>query len=179
MKPRVVNLYAGPGTGKSTTCAALFAELKYGGHNVEMVTEFAKNATWERRGQKVFAAQEYIFGKQSFSLSKVASEVELVITDAPLLFSLVYGSNSSTIPSLNGLAKETYDQYDNLDIFLERNSTRAYNPHGRIHTENESKKLDQNILDMLDEQKIKYEKILFSRQAVADIMYLLVKRKWI
>ena len=38
---KVINLYGGPGTGKSTTAAALFALIKREGYNVELVTEFA------------------------------------------------------------------------------------------------------------------------------------------
>jgi len=34
----VVNLYGGPGTGKSTTAAATFAELKMAGINCELVS---------------------------------------------------------------------------------------------------------------------------------------------
>lgn len=39
-KPRIVNIFAGPRTGKSTTATALFAELKYHGVNCEYVPEY-------------------------------------------------------------------------------------------------------------------------------------------
>ena len=39
----VINLFGGPGCGKSTTMARLFADLKARGYNVEMVSEFAKD----------------------------------------------------------------------------------------------------------------------------------------
>ena len=38
----VVNLFAGPGSGKSTTCAGLFSKLKLAGIYCEMVLEYAK-----------------------------------------------------------------------------------------------------------------------------------------
>ena len=41
-KPLVVNLFAGPGTGKSTVAAQIFAHLKWQGFSCELVTEFAK-----------------------------------------------------------------------------------------------------------------------------------------
>ena len=44
-----VNLFGGPGTGKSTTSAAVFSLLKMHGVNAELITEFAKDLTWEKR----------------------------------------------------------------------------------------------------------------------------------
>ena len=38
----VVNLFGGPGTGKSTTMAHVFAELKWRGYDCEMSNEYAK-----------------------------------------------------------------------------------------------------------------------------------------
>lgn len=42
----VVNLYGGPGVGKSTGAAYVFARLKEAGVVAELVTEFAKDLTW-------------------------------------------------------------------------------------------------------------------------------------
>jgi hypothetical protein len=41
-KTILVNLYAGPGTGKSTMAANVFSELKWMGVNCELALEFAK-----------------------------------------------------------------------------------------------------------------------------------------
>ena len=43
----LVNFYAGPGTGKSSTMAGVFSELKWMGVNCEMAPEFAKEKVWE------------------------------------------------------------------------------------------------------------------------------------
>ena len=43
----VCNLFGSPGTGKSTLAAYVFAKLKMLGINCELVTEFAKDKTWE------------------------------------------------------------------------------------------------------------------------------------
>jgi predicted ATPase len=59
---KVINLYGGPGTGKSTTAAALFALMKREGYNVELVTEFAKDLVWTERNKEL-GDQIYIFGK--------------------------------------------------------------------------------------------------------------------
>lgn len=170
---RVVNLFAGPGTGKSTTCAALFAECKYIGINTEMVLEYAKDMTWERRGEKAFKAQEFIFGQQSFALSKVASEVDFAITDAPLLMSTVYGNDEA----LDNLAYSTHQRYETLNIFLKRN--KVYQKAGRNQTEEEARTLDARILGMLERYSIPYTILEFGRHNVPEIMKMMVSLGWI
>lgn len=53
---KVINLYGGPGTGKSSTAGMLFAHLKLRGVNCEYVQEYAKDAAWEGRPKKFFEA---------------------------------------------------------------------------------------------------------------------------
>lgn len=47
---KVINLFGGPGSGKSTLAAGLFERMKIQGLSVELVTEYAKDMVWERRG---------------------------------------------------------------------------------------------------------------------------------
>lgn len=176
-KPKVINLYAGPGTGKSTTCAALFAELKYQGVNTEMILEYAKEAAWENRGPKLFNAQEYIFGKQHFRMSRVAPETDFVVTDSPLLLGLVYMPVDFKMPSLKNVIKEAYDAYDNINIFLKRN--KPYNPKGRNQSEDKAKLLDIEILEMLDVFGIRFVSLEFGRENVKQIIDILKAEKWI
>lgn len=59
---KVINLFGGPGCGKSTGAAYIFSLLKMKGMNVELVTEFAKDKTWEHNS-KALTCQPYVFGK--------------------------------------------------------------------------------------------------------------------
>ena len=43
----VINLFGAPGSGKSTTMARLFTDLKQEGYNVEMVSEFVEDLVYE------------------------------------------------------------------------------------------------------------------------------------
>ena len=43
----VVNLFAGPGAGKSTGAAYIFSMLKMAGIDTEYVNEYAKDKVWE------------------------------------------------------------------------------------------------------------------------------------
>jgi hypothetical protein len=174
VKPRVLNFYAGPGTGKSTTATAVFSELKQLGINCEVVFEYAKDATWERRGEKVFKAQEYIFGKQHFRMARVADEVDIVITDSPILLGLVYTDPDFGMPSLAKVTKEAFGLYDNLDVFLERN--KPYNPKGRNQTLEQAIKLDGNIKQVLAEMSPNSLTMPYGRSAVTRSIREMAKR---
>lgn len=176
-KPKRLNFYAGPGTGKSTLAAAVFAFLKMLGANVEYVQEYAKDATWERRGSKVFQAQEYLFGKQHFRLFRLHDEVEFIITDSPILMGDVYTPDNYAMPSLRNVMREAHNAADNFDIFLVRN--KPYNPKGRNQDEAGARELDQKILDLLIAESPDHIVMEYSRACVDDVAKLLVERGWI
>ena len=79
---KYINIFGGPGAGKSTTAALLFAEMKSGGFKVELVTEVAKDFVWEDRSTTL-SIQPYITIKQHRNLVRLKGKVDYVITDAP------------------------------------------------------------------------------------------------
>lgn len=174
---RVVNLFAGPGTGKSITCAALFAELKYRGHNTEMILEYAKDAAWEKRGEKLFRAQEYIFGKQHFRLSRVVDQVEFVITDSPILMGIAYMSPDFPMPSLRKVVAEAHFNYDSINILLKR--TGKYQEEGRNQTAEEALEKDQQIEQLLIDNCVEYFTLDFSRDNPRQIIDIMQLKGWI
>jgi hypothetical protein len=138
----VVNLFAGPGAGKSTTMAGVFSLLKQHGVNVEMAPEFAKELVWEGRSTAI-GCQPYIFGKQYFRLHRLAAaQLDCVVTDSPLLLSNVYAAGRMPEEfhwSVNALV----NQFCNLDFFIARR--KVYDPRGRQQTEVEAQQLDAVI----------------------------------
>jgi len=151
-KTLVVNLYAGPGSGKSTTAAGVFFELKSRGINCELATEFVKDLVWEER-HKAINNQIYIFAKQHHRITRLLGEVDVIVTDSPLLLTLVYGKAGDEL--LKRLAKLEHDRLWTFNCFIKRN--KDYNPKGRNHTYPEARGLDIEIADMLDDENIPYE----------------------
>jgi nicotinamide riboside kinase len=156
---KIINLYGGPGTGKSTTAAYTFAKLKAEGHNAELVTEYAKELVWEER-HKALANQTYILGKQSYRVQRLLDKVDVIVTDSPILLSLIYGKNWE---ALDNLTLDIHRSWDTLDIFLERNpDAHPYNPLGRYQTEEEAKLLDITIKATLELYRIPFTTIKIS-----------------
>ena len=83
----IVNLFGGPGTGKSTTAAGVFAKLKMQNINCELVQEFAKHVVW-RGNFTTLNNQLYIFAKQHDRLFHLKDKVDIIITDSPTIMGL-------------------------------------------------------------------------------------------
>lgn len=86
----IVNLFGAPSSGKSTTRAGIFHELKLLQVNCEEVYEYAKNLTWEQRF-RTLECQPYVFGKQLYRIETLMDQVDVIITDSPVLLSAFYG----------------------------------------------------------------------------------------
>jgi len=164
-KTIVVALYAGPGTGKSTLMAAVFAELKFRGVNAEMAPEFAKEKVWEG-STRLLRNQIYVFGKQYNTIYRVDGQVDVVVTDSPVLLSLIYGKHESR--AFRDLILDVNSRTRNMNFFLIRR--KKYNPIGRMQNEAEAKVIDGRIKRMLRANKIPFEEIEASRVSVQIIV---------
>lgn len=173
---RVVNLWGGPGIGKSTTAAGLFYAMKQAQLNVELVTEYAKDAVWERR-QNLFDDQIYIFAKQQRRIARLRGHgIDWVITDSPIPLGLVYANLEEYSASFPSLVMEVFAQYTNYNFLLARNW--AYNPIGRNQKdETEAKVFDHKVKNLLDNWNVPFEVITAGETAVDYIMKNIVDAK--
>lgn len=169
---KVINFFAGPGSGKSTTCALLFANLKLRGLNVEMALEYAKDKVWEE-SFKTLENQIYIFGKQHHRIYRLKDKVEFIITDSPLLFSIQYDSSKNEL--FKQLVLNEFDKYDNINFFIKRDC--VYNPKGRMQSEDEAKKIDSEIKDMLISNNIPFYEVSRGEEGVEEIINIINKKE--
>jgi len=147
----VINLFGGPGTGKSTLMAKLFAQLKEQDYEVEMSHEYVKDLVWEESYKKI-ENQLYIFGKQHNRSYRLLKKIHLIITDSPLLNSIVY--YSGTNPYFKDMVMYEYKQMNNIGLYLER--TFEYNANGRYQNLEEAKKIDRSYKKLLEENNLEY-----------------------
>ncbi len=158
---KVINLFAGPGTGKSTTAAGLFFLMKHAGYNVELINEFAKQLVWQER-HRTFSDQYYISAKQNHKLEVLRDKVDYVITDSPLPLSLVYAPKKY-FGNFRNMLMEIFNSYDNINYFLNR--TKPYNPIGRNQTEEEERGVVEQVNQMLKNNNISYYVVNADQQA--------------
>lgn len=152
--PVVINLFGPPGSGKSTGAAQVFAALKKLGVNAELVTEFAKDKTWEHNATAL-GCQEYVFGKQSYRLARCRNDVDVIVTDSPLPLSIIYNNNSALGENFNNVVFSVFNTYRNYNYYINR--VKPYNPKGRNQTESEADALGQPIKNLLDTSGIEYK----------------------
>ena len=96
--------------------------------NCELVTEFAKDKTWEKNFT-VLSNQIYVFAKQYFRMDRCADKVDVIITDSPLALSPYYNKDPDIHGPLCELARRIAEKFTNLNYFVKR--VKKYNPVGR------------------------------------------------
>ena len=140
----VIELYAGPGAGKSTLAAGLFSEMKSRLLSVELVTEVAKEWAWSDR--RICGLDESVlYGRQLERESRLYGKVDYVITDRPLKMSAIYAGFYGTFQDeeiFNALvARDTkLAGVDRVPFFVTRE--KPYNQEGRFEDEHKARALD-------------------------------------
>lgn len=156
-----INIFGGPGAGKSTTAASLFYRMKRQGLDVELVTEVAKDFVWENR-MDTLMIQPYVTMKQYRNLVRLKGKVDYVITDAPIMFGILYANKyAQELPaSYHQFVKDCHSQIltPSINILLER--SHAYDPNGRYQTEEEAHKLDDELEKIMKDASVSYVKII-------------------
>ena len=149
-----INLFGGPGVGKSTLCASIFTELKKQNIDCEMALEYVKELVFEESFKKI-ENQIYIFGKQHNRLMRLNGKVDVVITDSPLLNSIVYylGDN----PYFKDLILYEFQKLNTINYCIKRRFN--YEENGRMQTLDKAIEVDVDYKKLLDENEIPYNEI--------------------
>lgn len=172
----VINLYGGPGTGKSTAATGVFSKLKTAGVNCEYVNEYAKEITWEGT-QALLENQLHVFAEQTRRQWRLNKKVDYIITDSPLPLAVVYMRHynqhyKTFSPAYVDLTEKyflaTFDQFTNWNFVICRN--KRYVTAGRNQTEEQAKVIDSDIEQLLLSNKIPHV-YTNSVNAIEDILF--------
>ncbi len=151
---RIVNFFGGPGVGKSTVAAGLYYEMKTRGISAELVTEYAKDVTWEGR-TTLFEDQLYLLAKQNRKLERlIAHPLEYAVTDSPILLCAAYARlNGMKSEHYIPLVREVFAKYDNFNVIIQRDPT-VYQQVGRKQTLEQAATIDTIVMECLREFEI-------------------------
>ena len=154
----VVNLFGGPGAGKSTLAAGVFYQLKQAGVNVEFVHEFAKELAWESR-EGSLSNQVWILGQQFEMFRRCMEHVDVIVTDTSLLNSAIYCHNYGLpyADDIERLALSMHRSMNNLTFYVRRKY--PYVEVGRYQDETGANEVAQRVLDYLVDNQIGFAEV--------------------
>ncbi len=140
---KLINLWAGPGAGKSTMAAGIFTYMKQRGVSCEYVQEYAKELTWNKDWD-VLRNSLLVAGTQINRVKQLIGKVDYIVTDSPPLLSTFYTPVHATKAAISAeYYTSIYPFVDTLDVFVERQKT--YFEEGRTQSEDEAKRIDEEI----------------------------------
>lgn len=171
---KVINLFAGPGAGKTTIGAVLFGMLKMAGYEAEFVPEFVKIMHWAN-ARTALEDELYLFSKQAHRLHVLRRQpLDFVVMDGPLLNALVY-QPADYFPSFPGLVLDVFRSYDNVNFFIER--VKPYSPLGRSQDEPQARTKCKEIAQMLDDLRVPLAGTIPGDERAAGRIFALVTGK--
>jgi AAA domain len=146
---KVINLFGAPGAGKSTSAMGLVHEMKKRYHNVEYVSEFAKDLYWSGN-QHLMTQQNLVFAEQAWRQERLNQHgIQYAVTDSPLMLSSFYGKEyRKDLPKcFHEWVKHSFDTFDNVNFFIHR--SHPYEAAGRIQNEEQSDEIAKTLLDFI------------------------------
>lgn len=151
----IVNLFAGPGAGKTTCAWEIASELKKRNIETEYVSEYAKELVWDNNLEMLDGSLEHqriLHNEQEKRINRLLGKVDVVVTDSPTLLSLMYVKERDI-----QFEREVVDKFKrnhNFNLFINRG--KEFQQTGRIQNYEESKAIDIKIKDFLNENNIYY-----------------------
>lgn len=170
METKLLNFIGGPGNGKSTLAYDVFRLLRQKGKLAEFIPEPTKDMIWEGSVTSL-NDQLYIFGESWHRYWRLQNKVEFIVSDAPLVHSLLYGENDDLAFSMivvDRIAK-TKPYYNFLVV---RNDAIEYEDAGRVHTKAESNNLTNKLVDIMRELEFDY-RIAYPSEAQYIVEFVL------
>lgn len=176
---KIINLFGGPGIGKSSIASGLTYKLKKKHITCDNPYEFPKLLAWDENHSAI-RDQLYVLANQHRGIVKSYGKVDYIILDSPILLSLTYRNyyKSNEYPAtlygktFDNLVLETFNQYENINILLERGEGN-HNEKERYQSLDESKELDKAIELSMISNNIPYYVVKVGKNTVKDILKIL------
>lgn len=176
---KIINIFGGPGIGKSSIAAGVTYKIKKNHISCDQPYEFPKLLAWDDNHSAI-QDQLYVLANQHRGIVKSYGKVDYIVLDSPILLSLTYRNyykgteypSSLYGESFDKMVLDTFNQYDNINIVLDR-AEGVHNNDERYQNLEESKELDGVIENSLIENNIPFHKIKVDDDTVDNIIELI------
>ena len=161
----VVNMYGGPGAGKTTAAFEVMEKLKKAGYVVEYAPEFAKELVWTMGDERAHPSQralaaalldgEYkhqlqLYEQQLARIQKLVGQCDFVVTDSPTQLSAMYlkPKDDAQLKRFEQRVVRDASEFESFNMFVKRSG--EYEQAGRVHDETEAIVIDGKIENFLE-----------------------------
>jgi len=155
---KVINIIGGPGSDKSLIASAIILYLHLHNKTVETIPDYAKSLVWQKN-YEVLKNQYFIAQRQDEMLSLLDGQVQFLMTECALPQVLYYNENYPDnicdIAKTRAQILAWYQQYDNVNIFVERGD-KKYVHTGRFQDEEQARTIDRGLREVMEREKIPY-----------------------
>lgn len=158
----VINAFAGPGAGKTTSCLEVAEKLKKQGFVTEYVQEYAKELVYDNNLIMLDGHYEHqfaILNEQMKRINRLYGKVDFIVTDSPILLNNTYlneDKNTEVYLAYSDSVNKLYGLYNNFNYFVERD-TSVFEKEGRIHNLEQSIAIDNELKNMLHNNQIDFD----------------------
>lgn len=158
----VINAFAGPGAGKTTSCLEVAEKLKKQGFVTEYVQEYAKELVYDNNFIMLDGHYEHqfaILNEQMKRINRLYGKVDFIVTDSPILLNNTYlneDKNTEVYSAYSDSVNKLYGLYNNFNYFVERD-TSVLEKEGRIHNLEQSIAIDNELKNMLHNNQIDFD----------------------
>jgi nicotinamide riboside kinase len=179
---KLINLFGGAGIGKSSIANGITYKLKKKHISCNNPYEFPKRLAWDNNIPAI-SDQLYVFANQHRGIAECYGKVDYIVIDSPILFSTIYHRYyTQGYPanfyreSFHNLVIDLHNQYDSINILLERGET-VHNDKERFQNYEEAVAIDSLCKQVLEENNVPYHTIKVGPKSVKKIIKLLGKSK--
>lgn len=151
-KTLVINLFAGPGAGKTTCAWAIASKLKMLHINTEYVSEYAKELVWDEKLEEL-KDQMKVSTVQHNRLKRLYDKVDVIVTDSPVLLGLYYGEDKLS-EKQRATISSWHKEVESFNLFIKRGN--YYEQAGRLEDKQTAEEIDANIRRILFNEKVYY-----------------------
>lgn len=149
----IVNLFAGPGAGKTTCAWEIASELKKRNIETEYVSEYAKEFVWDNKLEILDGSlknQQMLYNEQSKRINRLLGKVDVIVTDSPTILATMYLKEPNK--TFEKAVIKDFKENQNFNLFINRG--KDFQQSGRIQNLQESKAIDNKIKQLLKSNNI-------------------------